>query len=189
MAVDSLSVLLSLSVCGEVEKCSQILDNTLFCFLKAPLLLGSKLECSIAKHASVVSNHHRNRHGYIYVLSRAPRYRPAKHWTPQKGVKLIWSILFIFCVDVFHSVPLGALGEKLVSTCWMCSRESPLCFTDSNAKPLLDSQNLAPATDFEFPWMAVIKLSGICVHTLCPSALRCVSFKYTLWKGPYCRCF
>lgn len=52
---------LCVCVCVEVEECSQILDNMLFCCLKALLLLGSKLECSTAKHASVVSDHHRNR--------------------------------------------------------------------------------------------------------------------------------
>ncbi len=76
----------------------------------------------------------------------------------------------ILCVDVSHAVPSGALRETVVWT---------LNVFSLNAKPLLDSQNLALATNFEFPWTVVIMFSGICISALFFSASHSLSFRCT----------
>lgn len=67
----------------------------------------------------------------------------------------------------------------------LCSFRSPegngsldtLNVFSSNAKPLLDTQNLALATDFEFPWTVVIMLSGICYLCSFFFASYCLSLR------------
>lgn len=78
---------------------------------------------------------------------------------------------YFVCVDVSHSVPLGALRETAVWT--------TLNIFSSNAKPLLNTQNLALATNFEFPWTVVIMLSGICICAPFFSASYCLSLRCT----------
>lgn len=160
---------LCVCVCMELEECSQILDNMLFCCPKALLLLGSKLECSTAKHASVVSNHHRNRL-VTFIHSQEPLGAGQQNTGCHKGE--------------WNSFETSYFVSRCVS---LCSSRSPegngsldtLNIFSLNAKPLLNSQNLALATNFEFPWTVVIMLSGICINALFFSAVYRLSFRCT----------
>lgn len=154
-------------VCVEVEECSQILDNMLFCCLKALLLLGSKLECSTAKHASVVSNHHRNRL-VTFMRSQEPLDAGQQNTGCHKGE--------------WNSFETSYFVYRCVSLCSFRSPEGNSSLDTLNvfslsAKPLLDSPNLALATNFEFPWTVVIMLSGICISSLFFSASYRLSFR------------
>lgn len=87
---------------------------------------------------------------------------------PQRGVKLIWNILFCVCRCVSHCSSRSPEGNSSLDT---------LNIFSSNVKPLLDTQNLALATNFEFPWTVVIMLSGICICAPVFSAPYCLSLR------------
>lgn len=89
---------------------------------------------------------------------------------PQRGVKLIWNILFCVCSCVSLCSSRSPEGNGSLDTVNIFS---------SNVKPLLDTQNLALATNFEFPWTVVIMSSGICICAPFFSASYCLSLRCT----------
>ncbi len=141
----------------------------LFCCLKALLLLGSKLECSTAKHASVVSNHHRNRL-VTFIRSQEPLGAGQQNTGCHKGEWNSFETSYFVCGCVSRCSFRSPEGNGSLDT---------LNVFSLNAKPLLDSQNLALATNFEFPWTVVIMFSGICISALFFSASHSLSFRCT----------